>query len=164
MQTEHVPWGGLTNQVVHNLAAGEKPTLAVVLCHGYGASGTDLVPLAQPLLTTAAVEMPSKAVLIFPAAPLDLAEQGVPGGRAWWPVDLDRLINRRTPELLDQFRKACPPGLPEARDRLLDLLTEAGRHYGLTADRFVLGGFSQGAMLTTDVALRLKKTSAGLVI
>ena len=43
-------------------------------------------------------------------------------------------------------------------------MTEAGRHYGLTADRFVLGGFSQGAMLTTDVALRLKKTPAGLVI
>jgi phospholipase/carboxylesterase len=163
MHSETVAWGGLTSRVIHDLSDGEMPSLAVVLCHGYGASGTDLVPLAQPLLATA----PSgakKIAMIFPAAPLDLAEQGMPGGRAWWHVDLDRLINRRTPELLDQFRKACPDGLHESRARLIALLTDAGKHFGLTADRFVLGGFSQGAMLTTDVALRLKKAPAGLCI
>jgi len=163
MQTEKVAWAGLTSYVVHDLASGEQPTLAVVLCHGYGASGTDLVGLAQPLLATG-INGPVKAVLIFPAAPLDLAEQGVPGGRAWWPVDLDRLINRRTPELLDQFRRACPPGLVQSRDLLIKLLSEAGKHFGLAADRFVLGGFSQGAMLATDVALRLKKAPAGLCV
>src|SRR5437868_2244109 len=115
MNSERVIWGGLTSQVIHDLAASEKPSLAVVLCHGYGASGTDLVPLAQPLLSTAAAEMLPRVVIIFPEAPLDLAEQGIPGGRAWWPIDLDRLINRRTPELLDQFRRTCPAGLPESR-------------------------------------------------
>jgi len=163
MHTETAAWGGLTSQVVHDLADGEKPSLVVVLCHGYGASGTDLVPLAQPLLATTPAEA-KKIVLIFPAAPLDLAEQGMPGGRAWWPVDLDRLINRRTPELLDQFRKACPEGMRESRAHLIALLTDAGKHFGLTADRFVLGGFSQGAMLVTDVALRLKKAPAGLCV
>src|SRR5436190_10139670 len=164
MRSDEVSWGGLTSQVVHDLAPGEQPSLAVVLCHGYGASGTDLVPLAQPVLTTAAVQTRPKVVMIFPAAPLDLAEQGVPGGRAWWPVDLDRLVNRRTPELMAQFRQACPEGLRESRERLLALLTEAGKHFELTSDRFVLGGFSQGAMLATDVALRLKKAPAGLVV
>lgn len=157
-------WGGLNCQIVHDLAEGEKPTLAVVLCHGYGAPGTDLVPLAQPVLTTASVQARPKAVMIFPAAPLDLAEEGLPGGRAWWPVDIDRLVNRRTPELLEQFQKACPPGLVEARERLLALLADASKHFGLTADRFVLGGFSQGALLTTDVSLRLKNPPAGLVV
>jgi phospholipase/carboxylesterase len=164
MHAERVSWGGLSSHVVHDLAHGEAPSLAVVLCHGYGAPATDLVPLAQPLLTTAAAEERPKAVVIFPGAPLDLAEQGMPGGRAWWPVDLDRLINRRTPELMEQFQKTCPPGLADARERLLALLAEAGRHYALTADRFLLGGFSQGAMLSTDVALRLKKPPAGLAI
>ena len=163
MHSEKVVWGGLTTYVVHDLAPGEQPSLAVVLCHGYGAPGTDLVGLAQPLLANAPKEA-AKTVLIFPAAPLDLNEQGLPGGRAWWPVDLDRLINRRTPEVLDQFRRLCPPGLIEARDRLIALLSEAGKHFGLSADRFVLGGFSQGAILTTDVALRLKKPPAGLCI
>jgi phospholipase/carboxylesterase len=164
MHTESTDWGGLKCQVVHDLAADEKPTLAVALCHGYGATGTDLVPLAQPVLTTAAAQARPKAVMIFPAAPLDLEGQGIPAGRAWWPVDLDRLVNRRTPEVMDQFRKTCPVGLPEARERLLALLTEAGKHFELTADRFVLGGFSQGAMLATDVALRLKNSPAGLVV
>jgi phospholipase/carboxylesterase len=163
MHTQKATYGDLTSFVVHDLAAGEKPMLAVVLCHGYGAPGTDLVGLAEALLSAAPVS-DSKPVLIFPAAPLDLAEQGLPGGRAWWPVDLDRLINRRTPEVLAQFRRGCPSGLPEARDRLLRLLNEAGKQFGLTADRFVLGGFSQGAMLATDVALRLKKSPAGLCI
>jgi phospholipase/carboxylesterase len=164
MYNERVTWGGLTSQVVHDLAPGERPSVAVVLCHGYGAPGTDLVPLSQPILTTTVAQTRPKAVMIFPAAPLDLAEQGIPGGRAWWPVDLDRLVNRRTPELMAQFQKSCPKGLPESRGHLLALLTEAGKHFELTADRFVLGGFSQGAMLTTDVALRLKKAPAGLVV
>jgi phospholipase/carboxylesterase len=163
MQTEKVVLGGLGSHVVHDLAEGEKPALAVVLCHGYGASGTDLVGLAQPLLA-ATGPVGKKLALIFPAAPLDLGEAGLPGGRAWWPVDLDRLINRRTPELLAEFRKMCPPGLVESRERLVALLGAAGRRFHLTADRFVLGGFSQGAMLATDVALRLKKRPAGLCI
>jgi phospholipase/carboxylesterase len=164
MQSAHVTWGGLRSQVIHDLAADDRPSVAVVLCHGYGAAGTDLVPLAQPVLTTAAAQAKPKAVMIFPAAPLDLAEQGIPGGRAWWPVDLDRLVNRRTPALMDQFRRACPEGLRESRERMLALLAEAGKHFELGADRFILGGFSQGSMLATDVALRLKKAPAGLVV
>jgi phospholipase/carboxylesterase len=163
MHTEKVFWGGLTTLIKHDLAPGEQPAFAVVLCHGYGASGSDLADLAQPLLTSAAAKGNS-GVAIFPQAPLDLTPMGMPGGWAWWPVDLDRLINRRTPELLDQFRRACPDGLVLAREKLLALLTDAGRHFGLSADRFFLGGFSQGAMLATDVALRLKKAPAGLCI
>jgi len=164
MHSQKIAWGGLTSYVVHDLADNEQPSRAVVLCHGYGAPGTDLVGLAEPLLSSRIGDGGEKTAFIVPAAPLDLAEQGIPGGRAWWPVDLDRLINRRTPELLAQFRRTCPAGLPEARDRVLALLGEAGKHFGLTADRFVLGGFSQGAMLATDVALRLKKMPAGLCI
>ena len=161
MKSQKVSWGGLSAQVVHDLTAGESPSLAVVLCHGYGAPATDLVGLAQPILTSGKSNG-HKPVLIFPAAPLDLAGQGIPGGRAWWPVDLDRLINRRTPELLAEFKSSCPPGLPEARTMLVHLLDEAAKHCDLRADQFVLGGFSQGAMITTDVALRLKKCPAGL--
>jgi predicted esterase len=34
--------GGLTTRVVE---ACDKPSLAVILCHGFGAGGDDLVPL-----------------------------------------------------------------------------------------------------------------------
>jgi phospholipase/carboxylesterase len=163
MPIQKLTWGGLNCYVVHNLPAETQPRLAVVLCHGYGASGRDLVGLAQPLLLPE-VGLADRLALIFPEAPLDLAGQGMPGGKAWWHIDLDRLINRPTPELLDKFRRASPAGLLESRTMLLRLFDEAARHFSLTADRFVLGGFSQGAMLTTDVALRLKKAPAGLCI
>ena len=39
--------GGLTTRVVE---ACDKPSLAVILCHGFGAGGDDLVPLGQMML------------------------------------------------------------------------------------------------------------------
>jgi phospholipase/carboxylesterase len=162
MEIEKVAWGGLKSVVVHDLPAGQSPRLAVVLSHGYGASGTDLVGLAQPLL--AEQEIAERVVFIFPAARMDMAEQGMPGARAWWPVDLDRLINRATPEFLANFVRKSPEGLKESRAMLMLLIEEASRHYGLSIDRFVLGGFSQGAMLATDVSLRLPQAPAGLCI
>ena len=50
MHSEKVIWGGLSSYFVHDLAPAEQPSLAIVLCHGYGAPATDLVGLAQPLL------------------------------------------------------------------------------------------------------------------
>jgi phospholipase/carboxylesterase len=163
MQVQKTAFGGLTAYVVHQPTAGQRPRLAVVLCHGYGAMGTDLVGLVRPLLI-AEPALAEQAVLIFPEAPLDLEHQGLPGGRAWWNIDLDRLINRPTPELLDQYRRACPAGLVESRQLLLTLIEEASQQFGLSAERFLLGGFSQGAMLATDVALRLPAAPAGLVV
>jgi phospholipase/carboxylesterase len=163
MHVEKVAWGGLTSYVVHELATGKQPRLAVVLCHGFGAGGADLVGLARPLLA-ADPTVAGQVVFIFPAAPLDLTEHGMPGGRAWWLIDLDRLINRPTPELLERFRRASPAGLEESGALLLSLMDEAGEKLGLMADHFVLGGFSQGAMLATDVALRLPKGPAALCV
>jgi phospholipase/carboxylesterase len=163
MQVERVTWGGLATHVVHHLPVGTQPRLAVVLCHGFGASGTDLVGLVQPLLDLEP-DLAEQAAFVFPAAPLDLSSRGIPGGRAWWMIDLNRLIYGPPPDLLQQFRRECPVGLPEARGSLLKLIDEAGQHFGLSADRFVLGGFSQGSMLATDVALRLPAAPAGLVV
>jgi phospholipase/carboxylesterase len=160
---EKSAWGRLNSYLVHDLPAGRPPKLGIVLSHGYGAPGTDLVGLAQPLISLAP-GIAEQAVLIFPAARLDLSSTGLPVGRAWWPVDLDRLINHPTPDVLASFRRDCPPGLRESRDMLMQLLEEAGQHFGLAADRFVLGGFSQGAMLAMDVALRLPKPPAGVII
>ena len=42
--------GGLSCQVVDVLPDTQAPQLVVVLCHGFGAPGTDLVPLAGELL------------------------------------------------------------------------------------------------------------------
>lgn len=162
MRVEKTNWGGLANVVVSAVPAGAAPKLALVLCHGYGAPANDLVGLAEHLLRYRRIA--EQSLLIFPAAPIDLAPQGLVGGRAWWPIDLDRLINRATPEVLRQFRTECPEQLPEARARLLALLEELKAEQGLLPSQVVLGGFSQGSMLATDVALRLADGPAALCI
>ena len=45
LKTEKI--GGLNCTIVDALPAGKAPTQIVVLCHGFGAPGTDLVPLGH---------------------------------------------------------------------------------------------------------------------
>jgi phospholipase/carboxylesterase len=163
MHVEKHVWGGLSTFVAHDIAPGRAPELAVVLCHGFGASALDLAGLTQAFAVVKP-ELLARIAFIYPAAPLDLSEMGMPGGRAWWMIDLERLLNRPTPELLARFRRDPPEGLSEARGMLSAMLDEAGRHFGLSVQRFVLGGFSQGSMLATDLALRLPLAPAGLCI
>src|SRR5271169_4771336 len=66
--------GSLEVHVVQRDAA-VRPELAVVLCHGYGASGADLVPLAADLLARAPA-LGNRVRFVFPAAPLALTEFG----------------------------------------------------------------------------------------
>jgi len=62
--------------------AGSGPL--VVLLHGFGAPGTDLVDLAE------VIRAPLGTRYLFPAGPIDLSVDGsYPGdARAWWPIDL----------------------------------------------------------------------------
>jgi phospholipase/carboxylesterase len=163
MPIEKTVLGGLTTYVVSEIPAGDQPKLAVVLCHGYGASGRDLIGLTQAIEIVRPSVLTS-TVFFYPAAPLDLSNMGIPYGRAWWHIDLDRLLNRPTPELLAKFRRNVPDGAPEARALLQEMLAAAGERLGLRPDQFVLGGFSQGSMLATDVALRMKDGPAALCI
>jgi phospholipase/carboxylesterase len=139
------------------------PEFVVVLCHGFGAPGTDLVPIAGEL---ARLMGPAALRLrfVFPAAPLRLDDYGLPGGRAWWPIDMARLQAAVEFGEFRDLRRESPPMLPGARDLLMNLLHELSAERSLPFGRFVLGGFSQGSMLATDVALHLPSNPAGLVI
>ena len=163
MFSERVSWGGLKSYVVHNAPEGRSPKLAVVLCHGYGAPGLDLVGLGEALWH-AAPELAAEVALVFPAAPLALDEIGLLGGRAWWMLDLERLLNNPTRETLLEFRCAIPAGLPEARERIVALVEQVQENLKLSRSQIVLGGFSQGAMLAIDVALNLAEPPAALCI
>jgi phospholipase/carboxylesterase len=123
----------------------------VVLLHGFGAPGDDLVPLAEVL------QVPATVRFVFPAAPLPL-----PGGwgdaRAWWMIDLARFERSDMRDLSSEV----PDGLPEARARVLALVGALDER--LAPGTLVLGGFSQGAMLSCDVAGHLRRPLAGLVL
>jgi phospholipase/carboxylesterase len=65
---------------------------------------------------------------------------------------------------LRDLRRESPPMLPKAREQLTNLVQELSTEWSLPLGRFVLGGFSQGSMLATDVALHASSNPAGLVI
>jgi phospholipase/carboxylesterase len=163
MDVSTVTLGGLRCHIAKTGPADQAPKFVVVLCHGYGAPGTDLVGIADPLLRFDP-QIAQHVVFIFPEAPLSLAPQGYAGGRAWWHIDLQRLLSDPSPATLDTFRSACPEGLEQARSMLMLAIDEAREKWNLPIDRFVIGGFSQGSMLATDVSLHLAEPPALLCI
>jgi phospholipase/carboxylesterase len=115
-------------------ASKGKPRQLVVLCHGVGADGNDLIDLA-PYWGHAAPD----ALFVAPHAPepFDMA----PVGRQWFPLgDLDpaKLGGgvRRAAKTLDAF------------------IDEELKKYGLPQDAYALMGFSQGAMTALFTGLR----------
>jgi phospholipase/carboxylesterase len=85
-------------------------------------------------------------------------------GRAWWHIDLMKLeSDLRTGSLRDR-RNEIPDGLVEARTQVSALLEEVKTRYAATDKQLVLGGFSQGAMLSLDVALHRQTAPAALAL
>jgi phospholipase/carboxylesterase len=140
-----------------------SPTRLVVLCHGFGAPGDDLVSLAEEIVRAAPGPLPPTR-FIFPEAPLDLSRYGMEGARAWWMVDLAALQRATERGESRVFAHTEPEGLPAARRALLAGLDAALIEANLPMSRLTLGGFSQGAMLATDVALQLEEAPASLAV
>jgi len=160
MHTETRTIGDLTCRII-SPKDSQPPSGVVVLCHGYGAPGDDLVSLAnaythlQPSLT-------ERIQFVFPEAPHTIPE--MPGGRAWWPIDMLKMQMAVMEGQFREMRQSVPEQLPEARDKLTAVLDCLGEETGLPRSRFVLGGFSQGSMLATDVTLRLPESPAALIV
>jgi phospholipase/carboxylesterase len=131
---------------------GEGPV--VVLLHGFGAPGDDLVALWRVLNVERDVRF------VFPEAPLAPRELG--GGLAWWPIDLIALQARGRAR--GDRSQEEPEGLAPAREHVIALLDAIEQRFSVSGDRIVLGGFSQGAMLSCDVALRTDRPLAGLAL
>ena len=132
---------------------GEGPL--VVLLHGFGAPGDDLVPLWQEL------DAPRGTRFVFPEAPLSL-QMGHGEARAWWMLDLERRQRELAAGRSRELSRDVPKGLTEARALVMSMLDELDRRFGVKP--MVLGGFSQGAMLACDVALHTTRPLAGLVL
>ena len=118
-------------------------THLVVLCHGYGADGNDLIGLAphwQRNLPTAA--------FVAPNAPEPCA--GSPTGFQWFP------ISRLEP-------KEMQKGVESAADLLNAFLDAELTRLELPADRLALVGFSQGTMMSLHVGLKRAAKPAAIV-
>ena len=126
----------------------------VVLFHGYGADCTDLAPLAQMIPVGKPVNW------LFPNAHLTVPLGGHYEGRAWFPLRLAELqASIESGEGVDLTEKT-PPGMDKARSHAQQMLAALN----VPMEKIVLGGFSQGAMLATDLALNAEKAPAALAI
>jgi phospholipase/carboxylesterase len=157
--------GPLSCRVLQDGDANTRPVRAVVLCHGFGAPGDDLVALGHELLRRRQGSGSGPVRFVFPEAPLSLEEIGYGDGRAWWQIDFARLeAATRNGEVKARLETEVPEGLVSARRQLAGVVDAVLQQTGLPMSRVVLGGFSQGAMITTDLALRLEEAPAGLAI
>lgn len=134
------------------VVAGEGDGPVVVLLHGFGAPGDDLVALWRVLDV--------ETRFVFPAAPLQIA--GEWGGRAWWMIDVMALQMAMMTGQARDLANAVPEGLPEARTQMSAFLDEI--ELRMKPSKLILGGFSQGAMLSLDVALHRPGKLDGLVL
>lgn len=142
---------------VRTLGTKDASAPAVILCHGYGAPGDDLVGLAR------AMDVGPGVRWFFPEAPLEV-DVGYGEGRAWWPVDMMRLQMELARGGRQWDPSATPDGMPEARDQLVACVSSLIDEHGVDPARTIIGGFSQGAMITTEVALHHEQAFAGLAI
>ncbi len=134
----------------------------VVLCHGFGAPGDDLVPCAAELY--GACSNLSDVRFIFPAGPIELDASGLYDSRAWWPIDMVRLQEMIQRGELRDLRSDRPELLDQRYQQLTELIAACSEETSVPVSRMVLGGFSQGAMLATETALRMPQPPAGLVV
>ncbi|MEC4890338.1 MAG: hypothetical protein RI101_09795 [Nitrospira sp.] len=128
----------------------------VVLLHGFGAPGDDLVPLAE------VIDVPAGTRWIFPEGPLSLSF-GPIDARAWWMIDMARIAQDRAAGRVRDLSQDIPKGLAPMREQMLAFLKEIEQKLGADPRKTVLGGFSQGAMLSCDVLLHSDRPYAGLV-
>lgn len=126
-------------------AQGAAPDSAVVLLHGYGSDGHDLIGLAphwQDLLPG--------ALFVSPHAPEPLGM----GGFQWFAIDWtgDRLASRQT-------------GVTGARPVLDGFLEDLWAQTGIRPERTLLAGFSQGAMMAlhAGTALQADRQLMGII-
>lgn len=127
----------------HPPAAGGRPRELVVLLHGYGADGRDLLGLAPYW-----ARVLPHAEFVAPDAPFPCELSAM--GRQWFSFE------DRSPEMLLAGAQAAAGMLQGFLDDLL-------RARDLGDDRLALVGFSQGTMMALQVAPRRRHCPAGVL-
>ena len=117
----------------------DKGLPLVIVLHGRGADSNDLADLALPL--------DGGYRFLFPDAPKPFEiMRGYSQGYTWfdgWP--------------------ATPDSIQASRRTLLEFVSEAMEKYEVTASKTVMGGFSQGGLMSIDVGYRTPSPLAGIV-
>ncbi len=118
----------------------------IILVHGYGADGNDLIGLADPL----APHLPN-VMFTAPNAPQRCTNN--PMGYQWFPI----------PWLDGSSQEAAEEGMAAAVVMLNAYLDDMAKTHGIAADRTILLGFSQGTMMSLHIGPRRDDQLAGII-
>ncbi len=126
----------------------EHPTAAVIWMHGLGADGSDFVPIVRELNLTGCPGIR----FIFPNA--DSIPVTINGGYvmpAWYDI-----------LGMDLVRKEDEAGLRKSQQQI-EALIQREIDRGISAEKIILAGFSQGCAMTLQTGLRFSHKLAGLM-
>tara|TARA_B100001109_G_scaffold188365_1_gene155080 strand:- start:407 stop:1060 length:654 start_codon:yes stop_codon:yes gene_type:complete len=124
------------NTIILDPLSKKKPKNAVILCHGYGGDGKDISILAGYWRTF----LP-ETIFICPDAPEKCAAS--PSGFQWF-------------DLLDQSEEQILSKSLIAENKLNQLIDEVKQKNDLNSNQIIIGGFSQGCMLTLQTGIKRK--------
>ena len=127
-------------------SASGADSSVVLFLHGYGADGADLLGLADPL----APHLPDTTFVAVDAPERSMAN---PMGFQWFPI----------PWIDGSTEAAAAEGMRRSAKKLDDFIDKVLADEGLTPDRLILFGFSQGTMMSLHVAPRRAEPVAGIV-
>ncbi len=122
-------------------AAGNAADSLIILLHGHGSNGEDIIALArawQPRFPNAAF-----------VAPDGLQAMGG-GARRWFPV------TNAAPEELSA-------GAEAARPEIEAFINAEAKRYGVGRARTVIVGFSQGTIVALSLAIKTQHPLAGII-
>lgn len=130
------------------IESGEKPDAAIIWLHGLGANGNDFVPIVEQL------SLPDHLAIrfIFPHAPMRpiTINQGysMPG---WYDL-----------YSLEKGGKEDKEGILSTT-QIIEQLCASQLDLGISSQRIILAGFSQGGAIALHCGLRYKHPLAGIM-
>ena len=124
------------NTIILEPLSKEKPKNAVILCHGYGGDGKDISILASYWRA----HLPD-TIIICPDAPEKCAAS--PTGFQWF-------------DLLDQSPEQILSKSLVAENKLNKLIDEVIEKNNLQSSQIIIGGFSQGCMISLQTGIKRK--------
>lgn len=129
-------------------------TKTVMILHGFGADMNDLAPLHSHL------DPDQQFNWIFPNGIVKVPIGPHVSGRAWFPIRMAEIeAAAMRGEVLD-LAETSPEGLGEAEKRIKSLIN----FLRIEPKQLILGGFSQGAMMTCQVALTMDTDVGGMIL
>jgi phospholipase/carboxylesterase len=132
----------------------ENALKTAMIFHGFGADMHDLAPLHSHL------DPDEKFNWIFPNGIEEVPVGPHVAGRAWFPIRMAEIEAAAMRGDVVDFADVCPPGLVQAETRIKTLI----KTLRIKSEDLILGGFSQGAMLTCQIGLTLPDDIAAMLL